>query len=342
MAVLPRRARALAVLALSAASVLAGADATRAQDPPSPSPTPRDADSTQPGPADQIVLSGAVTVRRGDEVGEIIVVRGSVVIAGLARGDVVVVDGRILVTGQVSGTIVNIDGPVTLGSNAHVLGDVIARERVRVAEGAIVEGDVREGTAFIFRSPAGVFGRFATWLAVSVSTAILVGLLLLVAPRATEAVARTAEERPLASSVLGVTVAVALPLIAVLAAVTLVGLPFALALLLALWLIASLGFAMTVFAVGRRLWNAPRSRWVALLFGWLVVSAVSAIPWVGGVVWGLGAVFGLGASAVAIRSASGERATERAEVGRHRAARGTPRPASIITERAMEQERTGI
>ena len=53
-------------------------------------------------PKDLIVLSGDVFVRRGQEVGEVVVLHGAVVVAGVARGDVVVIDGRITVTGQVS------------------------------------------------------------------------------------------------------------------------------------------------------------------------------------------------------------------------------------------------
>lgn len=319
-----------------AAVAATGRNAVAQEGPTSPSPSPsalaEDAD-----PTDQIVLSGEISVRRGDVVGEVIVFHGVVDVAGVVRGDVLVFDGRILVTGQVSGTVVNVDGPVTLGPNAHVLGDVISRARVRIEDGAIVDGDIRDGTTFVLRGPIEAFGAFAAWLAVAISTLVLAVLLLAIAPRGAEAAAVAASSSPWASLGLGLAVAIALPLLAVVASVTLVGLPFGLALLLSLWLIASAGFALTVFTVGRGMWHSPRSRWLALLFGWLAVTAVSAIPWVGGVVWIAGAVFGLGATALAIRRSRVAEEPPTATVGaagRHRAGvvKVTERrPSSLVT-----------
>lgn len=293
---------------------------------------------------DQVVLSGEVSVRRGEEVGQVVVFRGRVSVAGVARGDVLVLSGRVEVTGQVSGSVVSLSGPVVLGPNAHVLGDVVARDRIRISGGAVVEGRVREGTAFTFRSPIDLFGPLATWFAVAVSTLALGALLLLLGPRASEAVAAAGVGSPLAAAGIGLAMAIAVPIVAVLAVASFVGLPFGLAVLLALWLALSVGFAWAVFALGRRLWGPRRSRWLALLIGWAAASAISAIPVVGGVVWVGGAVFGLGATAIAVRRA-GARPTVRPG-GRHRAGAKMPapseEPAPLVREVAMEQEGTGI
>ena len=69
-------------------------------------------------PRDQIVLSGDVQVRRGQEVGEVVVLHGTAMVAGVVRGDVVVLDGRIDVTGQVSGAVVSVGGSVALGPSS--------------------------------------------------------------------------------------------------------------------------------------------------------------------------------------------------------------------------------
>lgn len=334
-------------MAVAAATWLGVVPAALGQPSPSPSPSPSSSPQDRlgvRGPRDQVVLSGTVTVRRGEEVGEVVVLHGTVDVAGVVRGDVVVLDGRVIVTGQVSGTVVNVDGGVTLGPNAHVLGDVVARDRIRVAEGAIVGGRIREGAAFLLRTPVDVFGPFATWLAVAISTLILAALLLFVAPRGAEAVAAVTRSAPWASLGLGLAVAVGIPIVGVLAIVTIVGLPFGLALLLATWFLASIGFATSVFAVGRLLWRTPRSRWLALLFGWLAVSAVSAIPFVGGVVWAIGAVVGLGAIVVAIRRSRRVTLTEdrpAGGAGRHRAgARSVTvrEPAPVVAAAGDEEE----
>lgn len=299
-------------------------------------------------PRDQIVLSGDVDVRRGTDVGEVVVFHGSVAVAGVVHGDVVVIDGRIDVTGQVSGSVVSINGPVTIGPNAQILGDVIARDRLRIADGAVIGGRVREGTAFTFRSPIDLFGPFAAWLAVVVSTLALLALLVLVAPRGADAVAAAAARSPFASGGIGIALVVGLPVLGVLALVSLVGLPFGLGLLLSLALVYSIGYAWSAFAVGRALWGPPRSRWLALLIGWAIVAALTAIPLAGPVVWFVGAVYGVGAMSVA-----GWRA--RGGGGRHRPGGKMPPepervvdltagavPEPMITERAMREEGTGI
>ena len=274
-------------------------------------------------PRDQIVLSGDVMVARGEEVGEVVVVHGTATVAGVVRGDVIVVDGSISVTGQVSGSLVSVNGPVTLGPNAQVLGDVIASGRIRIEDGASVGGDVREGTAFTFRTPIDVFGPLAAWLAVVMSTLLLGALLLFLVPRGAEAVAAEALGSPWAAAGIGLAAFLALPLTGVLAVLTLVGLPLGLGLLLGLFLLYSVGFAWSVFVVGRALWHRPRSRWIALAIGWGIVAAVSAIPVAGAIVWFAGAAFGLGAMAIATWRARGAG-------GRHRSGGKMPAERSAV------------
>jgi hypothetical protein len=334
-----RLSRAVAGLGVVAAMVFLAVPAFAQKATPSP-PVPSE-ESPSVEPPDEVVLSGTVNVHRGDEVGEVVVFHGVADVAGIVHGDVIVIDGRILITGQVSGSVVNVDGPVTLGPNAHVLGDVIARDPIRVSEGAIVEGEIRQGTAFLLRTPVEVFGAWAAWLAVAVSTLLLAAIVVLVALRAAERVAETAAERPWASLGIGFALAIGIPVVAVVAALTLVGLPFGLALLLAMWFLASVGVAFAVFALGRRLWKAPRSRWLALLFGWLAVTAVSAIPYVGGIVWALAAIVGSGAAVIAMRSARSEggRYVPVATSGRHRAGRRdrTPVAAQMTLDEGSER-----
>jgi hypothetical protein len=171
-------------------------------------------------------------------------------------------------------------------------------------------------------------------------------LLVLFAPRGADAVAGAALGSPLASGGLGLAAFVGLPILAAAAVVSLVGLPFGIGLLLALAFLYSTGFAFAVYAVGRALWREPRSRWLALLFGWALVAAVSAIPYAGGVVWFVGAVGGLGAMTVAAWRA-------RRAGGRHRPGGKMPAdrvvvvpeeaaPEPMITERAMGEEGAGI
>ncbi len=331
-------ARSLFALVLGALS-LASASAASAQTTP-----------TRAEPHDQIVLSGDVLVRRGEEVGEIVVARGTVTVAGIARGDVVVLDGRIRVTGQVSGAVVSVDGPITLGPSSRVLGDVLAHDRVIAASGARVDGDVREGVTFTFRTPIEALGRFAPWLAVWLSVLALGLLLLLFGPRAADAVALSAREAPWASAGWGVVAFVVLPLAGIAAVFTLVWLPLGLGLLLSLFLFYSIGLTWSAFALGRLIWREPRSRVLAFAIGWAILAALAAIPIVGGVVWVAGSVLGLGASTVAIWRARATTARPRSAGGRHRQGGKMPlviradaaEPEPMIVEVEMGEEGAGL
>ena len=306
--------------------------------------------SKAPEPRDQIVLSGDVQVRRGQEVGEVVVLHGTATVAGVVRGDVVVLDGRIVVTGQVSGAVVSVGGSIALGPSSRVLGDVLAHERVIAAAGARVDGDVRQGVTFTFRTPIEALGRFAPWLAVWFSVLALGLLLLLLGPKAADAVATAAHRSPWVSVGWGFVAFVALPLAGVIGVFTLVWLPLGLGLLLSLFLLYSIGLAWSAFALGRVLWHEPRSRVLAFVMGWAILAALAAIPFVGAVVWLAGAMFGLGAGTVAIWRARGAPPRTRGSGGRHRQGgkmpvvipETTPEPQPMIAEREMGQEGAGL
>jgi hypothetical protein len=261
-----------------------------------------------------------------------------------------VLDGRIEVTGQVSGAVVSVSGSVALGPSSRVLGDVLAHENVTAAPGARVDGDVREGVTFTFRTPIEALGAFAPWLAVWFSVLALGLLLLLLGPRAADAVALAALGSPWPSAGWGVVAFIALPLVGVIGVFTLVWLPLGLGLLLALFLLYSVGLAGSAFALGRVLWHEPRSRSLAFLIGWAILAAVAAIPFVGGVVWVAGAVFGLGSTTLAIWRARGAPPRQRGAGGRHRQGGKMPvvipatsdEPEPMIVERAMGEEGAGL
>jgi hypothetical protein len=87
--------------------------------------------------------------------------------------------------------------------------------------------------------------------------------------------------------------------------VTLVGLPLALAILLALLPLAAVAYVVAAWALGARLVKAPRSRFLAFLAGLAVLRALALVP-VLGVLVGLAAgIFGLGLIGAAIGAARG-------------------------------------
>jgi hypothetical protein len=266
--------------------------------------------------SDQIVLSGRADVPRGRTVGQVVVFRGVASIQGVAHGDVVVFSGRVSIAGQVSGNVVALDGTVVLAPTAQVRGDVISRGTVALRKGAQVQGEIRENVPLSLRAPVEIFGPLATWLAVSVSVIVLGLVLLWIAPRGSESVVATARRAPWASAGWGVGVLVGIPFLTLGLALTLVGLPLAVVVLLALGLALFVGYAWAAWILGRVLLPPPRGRIVAFLAGFAILRIAGAIPVVGGVSWILASAFGLGAGIVAMWSARGIG-------GKHRAGRTT-------------------
>jgi hypothetical protein len=141
----------------------------------------------------------------------------------------------------------------------------------------------------------------AWWLAVSVSTLIVGALLVWLAPGALYAAERAVRERLGATIGWGVAIAIGVPLLAILALVTLVGIPFGIALLLAAIPVLLVAYATGAWLVGRRvLRNRSTSPWVALLAGWGILRLVALIPVAGGLAGLAATVVGLGALTVAL------------------------------------------
>jgi hypothetical protein len=301
------RNRVVTAAAILLGALLASAPAAGAQvqiDSPSPSPSVAPGPALPPTAQDQVVLSGRVVVPRGQTVGEIVVVSGRVQVAGVVLGDIVAIDGPVLVAGQVSGSVISLDGSVRLAATAQVRGDVVAREEVEIADGAQVSGEVRSHAPFTFTTPARALGRFASWLAVSVSTLLLGLALVWLAPRGADRIARAAREIPWISALWGLAIVLLLPTLAVLLLLSLVGLPLGLALILAFALMLFGGYAWAMWILGRAI-VTERGRVLAFLAGWAIARAVGLIPVVSGITFGLAAAFGMGAVTVAIWRARG-------------------------------------
>ena len=91
-----------------------------------------------------------------------------------------------------------------------------------------------------------------------------------------------------------------LPILGVIALVTIVGIPLGLGLLAALLLIYAVGYVVSAWILGRRIVHEPTGWIVAFLAGWAILRAAALVPILGGLVWFAAVVFGLGALLVAV------------------------------------------
>jgi hypothetical protein len=251
---------------------------------------------------DHVVITGGAVVPAGQTAGDIVVLDGTVRIAGHATGDVVSVSGPVRVTGRVDGDLIAVSDRAFLGPAARVGGDLrYGDERPVLAPGASVGGKISNEDWADAVSGWGWVSLFGWWLAVSVSTLIVGALLVWLGPGALYAAELAVREHLGASVGLGFAIAIGVPLLAILALVTLVGIPFGVALLLAAIPVVLVAYATTAWIVGRRLLrNRSTSPWAALLAGWGILRVLALIPAAGALVGLAATVVGLGALAVAL------------------------------------------
>jgi hypothetical protein len=256
----------------------------------------------QDGRADEefVVLSGRADVPEGEEVGDLVVFHGSSAVDGTVNGSLVAFDAPVTISGEVDGDVVVFNGRVELRDGANVTGDVVSRSEPAVAQGATIGGETERIQTNFNWDGFGWVGRLAWWLAVSVST-LVVGLVLLWlvgrgAPRIVDA-GRTGIGPSIGWGILAF---FGLPILAIIALVTIVGIPLGLGVLAALGLIYAIGYSATAWIVGRRILREPTAWILAFLVGWGILRVLALVPILGGLVGFAAVVFGLGALAVVI------------------------------------------
>jgi hypothetical protein len=168
-----------------------------------------------------------------------------------------------------------------------------------VASGATIGGTTRRVQTHVNWAGFGWASALAWWLAVSIST-LLIGLALLwLVGRGATRIEDTGRTRIGPSIGWGLLAFFGLPILAILALVTILGIPLGLGVLAALALIYTLGYTATAWIIGRRILG--RAAWVvAFLLGWGILRALALIPAVGSLIWFVAVVFGLGALTVTI------------------------------------------
>jgi hypothetical protein len=179
-----------------------------------------------------------------------------------------------------------------------------------VASGATIGGTTKRLQTNTNWEGFGWAGKLAWWLAVSIST-LVVGLLLIwLIGRGASTVLEAGRTRIGPSIGLGLLLFFGLPILAIIALVTVVGIPLGLGLLAALLLIYALGYSATAWILGRSIVREPTTWVVAFLVGWAILRVVALVPILGGLVWFAAVVIGLGALALAIwRARSASQAT---------------------------------
>jgi hypothetical protein len=251
-----------------------------------------------------VVLAGDVAVAPGETVDGVFIASGDARIAGRVDGDVVVLSGDVVVSGRIDGDLFTASGTARLLPSAEVTGDVgYGDEHPQVSLDARVHGDVEKQDWPDLGGALPWIGGFLLWLAISLSLLVLGALLLLIAPRAADALSTRSRERLGPTIAIGIAIAIALPVLAFLAAITILGLPLALLVFLSLLPLGAVAYLASAYALGRRILSPSRGRTLALLVGLAILRALALVPFLGLLVSLAAGVFGLGLIGAAIGSA---------------------------------------
>jgi cytoskeletal protein CcmA (bactofilin family) len=233
---------------------------------------------------------GNIDVVEGAEVGsDLSAAGGSVVLAGAVRGDA-----------ELSGE------SVTLAASAVVDGGVEYDAERFNDEGATVGGDVVQNENLGDSSGSATDALLPNWIAgvYGVLVNLALGAVLLLAfPGASNRVADRAADSPLTAGGVGLLTAVAVPVLLVLVALTIIGIPLS---LLGLFLFLSTLWVALVYGgytVGAWLTGAADvdNRWLALVVGVVLVALAGRLPVVGGLVTAVVSLLGLGALTLVLR-----------------------------------------
>ena len=268
-------------------------------------PTAASATSTGGGSEDDVVvISGDVTVAPGETVGGVFIASGDARIEGDVDGDVIVLSGDVIVAGRIDGELFTADGEARLLPSAEVTGDVgYGDEHPQVSLDARVHGDV---TKQDWPDVGGLFsgiGGLVIWLAVSLSLLVLGALLLLIAPRAADALEARSREKIGPTIAIGIAILIVLPVIAFIAAITLLGLPLAFGIGLSLLPLGAVAYLASAYALGRRILKPPRHRILSFLTGLAILRLAAFVPYLGALIGLAALIFGLGLIGAAIGAA---------------------------------------
>ncbi len=272
----------------------------------------------------QVVFGGSFTLDSGEKLnGDLVIFGGTVLLeeGSIVNGDVLMFGGSANVMGEIDGNLALLGGGANLGPSAVITGDVVTLGgNVNRAVGAVVEGEflTSEGAYFPFafdlpnflefgdgiqidpffdfdpfgRSSIGpVFSPITNilWFVLrSLLVAALAILVVLFWPNAAGRTGSAAVSQPLISGGLGCLTFIVVPVLIVLLAITIIGLPLSFLTVVALVIAVVFGWIAIGVEIGQRMveafdWNLhpAASAGIGTLVVSFVVGGIGLVPCIG-------------------------------------------------------------
>jgi hypothetical protein len=239
--------------------------------------------------------TGTVIVPANANAG-LVVAGGDTLVQGTAE-TVVALTGDVTVAGTVRGAAIAVDGRVRVLPGGRVEGDAYSSSQPVVEAGGVVTGvtdriDARRAIELTDRSVGLLW-----WVATTIALLALGTLLTMALPRVFDLTIATGTAEVGRAAITGLLLAIGLPALAIFLAITVVGIPLALAVILMLVPLYALGQLAAAWVVGAVVQRRRGHRVLALVTGVWLLQILAAVPALG-VLSGLAAAYGLGALAV--------------------------------------------
>jgi hypothetical protein len=256
---------------------------------------------------DVVAFGSAIAIEEGAHVEKNVVVFGGAIAMekdARVERDVVVFGGSVRIAGEVVGDVVIFGGGVALeptavvGNNVIRIGGVVDKK-----ESAIVRGEIRGGPevrwnwvlplSVPFRNGwnwfEGMLGGFLQSLVNTIALVALGALLIVFLPTQLNQVASVAEKSAVPSLGVGCLTWLVVPPLILLFAITCLGIPLSLVLVVAFVAALVLGWIAISVVIGTKLLNVLKVQTIvpllAMVVGLLVLWLVTSLPLLGALIW---------------------------------------------------------
>lgn len=258
-----------------------------------------------PGDGDDDLIfraNGDVTVARDEVIEAVIVANGNARVEGSVTSTLWVISGDAIVEGSVGDDVIVIDGTLELTRGAEVENVTLIRGTLERADGAIVSGTITEQNALISLGWGAAVFSMVMWLGVTLALVVAAVVFAAVAGRQLAGAGEVVRHRFGASIVTALVLWIALPILAVMAFVTIVGIPLGVSVfLLVLPVLWIAGYLVVTTRVGDAVlgWagmdERPQRLVIAAAIGVVLFQVIGLIPGIGPLIVALSGVIGSGA-----------------------------------------------
>ncbi len=246
-------------------------------------------------------IDGDLTVREGESVDAAVVISGNVQIDGTVEDFLMLIDGDGEISGRVDGDVVAISSTIDLTAGAVIDGDVsLIDSDLNQAPGSQVLGDIDD--EFEINWWVLLIVNFVFWIGMTIAVLVFGLLLVAAAPRQATNAAAAMIADPGWSILSAAITFIGIPIAAIIALVTVIGVPLGIGvlafLLPALWFLGYLvgGLMLGTLIYSRASEPVSGNRYLAVVTGLAIVQLFILVPFLGiliGVLiglWGAGAV----------------------------------------------------